>query len=92
MSSPSCTLFLAASSLSFLDSWTPRWPLPSAGTVSYPPSDAHIPDVFQWAVTLPLELTVAGSTVMYWKNDVPLAAWYTIFYLIVLVRAFLSKD
>ncbi|KAL1412265.1 Amino acid permease [Vanrija albida] len=41
--------------------------------------------VFSWMITLPLELTVAGSTVMYWSTPVPLGAWITIFYFIVFV-------
>ncbi|WRT66803.1 uncharacterized protein IL334_003766 [Kwoniella shivajii] len=45
--------------------------------------------VLQWAVVLPLEITVAGSTVQYWTDAVPLAAWITIFMLlIILVSAF----
>ncbi|GMK56421.1 hypothetical protein CspeluHIS016_0302610 [Cutaneotrichosporon spelunceum] len=45
--------------------------------------------VFQWAVTLPLEITVATSTVMYWENaaKVPLAVWYTIFFIIIIIAA-----
>ena len=39
--------------------------------------------VFQWAVVLPLEITVAVTTVNYWNNDVPLAAWITIFYIVI---------
>jgi amino acid transporter len=39
--------------------------------------------VFQWAVVLPLEITVAGTTVQYWKTGVPIAAWITIFYLLI---------
>ncbi|BEJ11574.1 hypothetical protein CspHIS471_0200340 [Cutaneotrichosporon sp. HIS471] len=44
---------------------------------------------FQWAVTLPLEITVATSTVMYWENaaKVPLAVWYTIFLVIIIIGA-----
>ncbi|WWC85154.1 uncharacterized protein L201_000011 [Kwoniella dendrophila CBS 6074] len=43
--------------------------------------------VFQWAVTLPLEITVAGSTVQYWTDKVPLAAWITIFMIIIIIAA-----
>ena len=40
--------------------------------------------VFQWAVTLPLEITVAGTTVQYWGTDIlPLAAWITIFWVVI---------
>ncbi|RDB16591.1 Amino-acid permease inda1 [Hypsizygus marmoreus] len=43
--------------------------------------------VFQWAVVLPLEITVAGTTVQYWKAaaDVPIAAWITIFWVVIVV-------
>lgn len=37
----------------------------------------------QWAVVLPLEITVAGTTVQYWNTPVPLGAWITIFYVII---------
>ncbi|KAF8964469.1 APC amino acid permease [Flammula alnicola] len=37
--------------------------------------------VFQWAVVLPLEITVAGTTVQYWGQDImPIAGWITIFW------------
>ncbi|KAL9024311.1 MAG: hypothetical protein Q9196_006607 [Gyalolechia fulgens] len=39
--------------------------------------------VFQWAVVLPLELTVAGLTVEYWGSDVSVAVWITIFWLVI---------
>src|SRR6266536_1744849 len=35
--------------------------------------------VFQWASVLPLELTVASLTVDYWKVDVSVAVWITVF-------------
>jgi len=41
--------------------------------------------VLQWAVVLPLELVVAGQVIEYWDTPVPLAAWITIFLVIVLV-------
>jgi amino acid transporter len=41
--------------------------------------------VFQWAVVLPLELTVAGLTVEYWKAGVPVAVWITIFWLFIII-------
>jgi len=41
--------------------------------------------VFQWAVVLPLELTVAGFTIDYWPNDVNVGVWITIFYLFIIV-------
>lgn len=40
--------------------------------------------VFQWAVTLPLEITVAGQTVQYWGEDImPIAGWITIFWVFI---------
>ncbi|PPQ70266.1 hypothetical protein CVT26_014555 [Gymnopilus dilepis] len=40
----------------------------------------------QWAVTLPLELTVAVTTVQYWGEDIlPVAAWITIFWVIIII-------
>lgn len=41
--------------------------------------------VFQWAVVLPLEITVAGTTVGYWTDDVPIAAWITIFWIVITI-------
>lgn len=41
--------------------------------------------VLQWAVVLPLELTVAGLTVEYWNANVTVAAWITIFWLAIIV-------
>ncbi|KAG5637064.1 hypothetical protein H0H81_005945 [Sphagnurus paluster] len=41
--------------------------------------------VFQWAVVLPLEITVAGTTVQYWKADVPIAAWITVFWAVIVI-------
>lgn len=40
--------------------------------------------VFQWAIVLPLELTVAGLTVEYWQADVNVGVWITLFFLVVL--------
>jgi amino acid transporter len=42
--------------------------------------------VFQWAIVLPLELTVAGFTVKYWEGarDVNVAAFITIFYVFII--------
>ncbi|KAG6840193.1 hypothetical protein C0991_008329 [Blastosporella zonata] len=39
----------------------------------------------QWAVVLPLEITVAGTTVQYWNTSVPLAAWITIFWMVIVI-------
>jgi len=43
--------------------------------------------VFQWAITLPLEVTVAGQTVQYWSpaKNVPLAGWITIFWIAIII-------
>lgn len=44
--------------------------------------------VFQWAVVLPLEITVAGTTVQYWgKHIMPLAGWITIFYVVIIIAS-----
>ncbi|KAL0069341.1 Amino-acid permease inda1 [Marasmius tenuissimus] len=37
----------------------------------------------QWACVLPLEITVAVTTVNYWPNTVPKAAWITIFWVAI---------
>ncbi|PPQ76659.1 hypothetical protein CVT24_011911 [Panaeolus cyanescens] len=40
--------------------------------------------VFQWAVVLPLEITVAGTTVQYWGQDIMhIAGWITIFWIVI---------
>ncbi|ORY78861.1 amino-acid permease inda1 [Leucosporidium creatinivorum] len=45
--------------------------------------------LLQWTVVLPLELTAAGITVQYWTGSVPIAAWITIFwFLIIFVNIF----
>jgi yeast amino acid transporter len=43
--------------------------------------------VFQWAIVLPLELTVAGLTVQYWEGarNVSVGVWITIFFLSILI-------
>ncbi|KAF8873882.1 APC amino acid permease [Infundibulicybe gibba] len=43
--------------------------------------------VFQWAVVLPLEITVAGTTVRYWTQDVHIAAWITIFWIVLVIAS-----
>ena len=35
--------------------------------------------VFQWAIVLPLELVVAGFTIEYWKVNVSVAVWISVF-------------
>ncbi|KAF9269780.1 APC amino acid permease [Marasmius fiardii PR-910] len=37
----------------------------------------------QWACVLPLEITVAITTVQYWTRSVPVAAWVTIFWAVI---------
>lgn len=45
--------------------------------------------VMQWAIVLPLELTVASLTVQYWHVDVSVAVWITVFFIaIVIVNIF----
>ncbi|KAH0578859.1 hypothetical protein H2248_003051 [Termitomyces sp. 'cryptogamus'] len=39
----------------------------------------------QWAVVLPLEITVAGTTVQYWTDKVPIAAWITVFWVVIVI-------
>lgn len=39
--------------------------------------------VFQWAIVLPLEITVAGTTVNYWTDKVPIAGWITVFWIVI---------
>ncbi|KAJ3506100.1 hypothetical protein NLJ89_g7055 [Agrocybe chaxingu] len=42
--------------------------------------------VFQWAVVLPLEITVAGTTVQYWGEDIMhIAGWITIFWIVIAI-------
>lgn len=41
--------------------------------------------VMQWAVVVPLELTVAGLTVEYWQVDVNVAVWITVFLVIIIL-------
>ncbi|KAF8147988.1 APC amino acid permease [Crassisporium funariophilum] len=44
--------------------------------------------VLQWAVVLPLEITVAGTTVQYWGEDImPIAGWITIFYIHLVIAS-----
>jgi amino acid transporter len=39
----------------------------------------------QWAVVLPLEITVAGTTVQYWTTAVPIAVWITVFWIVIMI-------
>lgn len=38
---------------------------------------------FSWAITFALEISVVGQIVQYWTDAVPLAAWITIFFVLV---------
>ncbi len=42
------------------------------------------PQVFQWVIVLPLELTVCSFTVGYWNKDVNVAVWITLFWLFII--------
>jgi len=46
--------------------------------------------VLQWAVVLPLEIVVAGTTVQYWDTPVPLGVWMTIFAVIIWIIVILG--
>ncbi|KAI9845902.1 MAG: Amino-acid permease inda1 [Sclerophora amabilis] len=41
--------------------------------------------VFQWAVVLPLELTVAGFTVEYWPVRISVGIWITVFLVAIVI-------
>ncbi|PLB39826.1 amino acid permease/ SLC12A domain-containing protein [Aspergillus candidus] len=41
--------------------------------------------VFQWAIVVPLELTVAGLTINYWQVDVNVGVWITVFLIAIIV-------
>ncbi|THU78399.1 APC amino acid permease [Dendrothele bispora CBS 962.96] len=41
--------------------------------------------VLQWAVSIPLEITVAATTVQYWTDTVPIAVWITIFWVLIII-------
>lgn len=41
--------------------------------------------LIQWAIILPLELTVATTTVQYWSGDLSQAEWITIFFIVILI-------
>ncbi|RCK58106.1 Lysine/arginine permease [Candida viswanathii] len=38
---------------------------------------------FSWAITYALELSVVGQVIQFWTDAVPLAAWITIFFVII---------
>lgn len=41
--------------------------------------------VFQWAIVLPLELTVCGITVQYWDDSISVVVWITVFLLVIVI-------
>lgn len=41
--------------------------------------------VFQWAIVLPLELTVCGITIQYWDKDTSLAVWIVVFLALIII-------
>ncbi|KIY72261.1 APC amino acid permease [Cylindrobasidium torrendii FP15055 ss-10] len=45
--------------------------------------------VFQWAVVLPLEITVAVTTVNYWEGarSVHMAGWITVFWIVIIIAS-----
>jgi len=45
---------------------------------------ANTLQVLQWAIVLPLELTVVSFTVSYWNKDISVAVWITIFWIFII--------
>lgn len=41
--------------------------------------------VFQWAIVLPLELTVCGLTVQYWNPNISVAVWISVFLVFIII-------
>jgi amino acid transporter len=41
--------------------------------------------VFQWAVVLPLELTVCGFVIQYWTTSVSVGVWITVFLIAIII-------
>ncbi|KAK4166267.1 putative amino-acid permease [Cladorrhinum sp. PSN259] len=41
--------------------------------------------VMQWAVVVPLELTVCGITVQYWRDDISVGVWITVFLVAIMI-------
>ncbi|KAK3360918.1 amino acid permease/ SLC12A domain-containing protein [Lasiosphaeria ovina] len=41
--------------------------------------------VFQWAIVLPLELTVCGITVQYWNDEINVGVWITVFLVAIII-------
>ncbi|QFZ28696.1 putative lysine arginine permease [Clavispora lusitaniae] len=40
---------------------------------------------FSWAITFALEISVVGQVIQYWTHKVPLAAWITIFFVLITI-------
>lgn len=40
---------------------------------------------FSWSITFALEVSVVGQIIQYWTDKVPLAAWITIFWVLIIV-------
>lgn len=41
--------------------------------------------VFQWAIVLPLELTVCSLTLQYWREDISPAVWISMFMVLIII-------
>ncbi|TFL05711.1 amino acid permease/ SLC12A domain-containing protein [Pterulicium gracile] len=41
--------------------------------------------LLQWSVTLPLEISVAAQTILFWTEDVNIAVWMTVFWVAILI-------
>jgi amino acid transporter len=41
--------------------------------------------VLQWAVVLPLELTVCGLTIGYWNDEISVGVWITVFLVVIII-------
>ncbi|KAG5926116.1 Amino-acid permease inda1 [Claviceps africana] len=41
--------------------------------------------VFQWAIVLPLELTVCGITIQYWNEDISVGVWIAVFLAAIII-------
>lgn len=44
-----------------------------------------MPQVIQWLIVLPLELTVVSFTVKYWDKETSVAVWITIFWVFIII-------
>ncbi|KAI0171717.1 amino-acid permease inda1 [Hypoxylon sp. FL1284] len=41
--------------------------------------------VLQWAVVVPLELTVCAISISYWNNEISAGVWITVFYVFIII-------